>query len=113
MNIGLKAIDAKYNVPACRECGLPIAIGEKIWWAPPGAGPRIHGTIRTPVAHLGCGWTAYNGKVHPQTTAYIQDVDTSLVVVPKKVEPIYDGMRRIVPTKRGNPAKAGQGKQNG
>ena len=57
------ALVTKFPVHRCRECGEPIKTGERTWWL------RAVGT-----AHLTCGWTLPNGKVHPGTLSSVRDV---------------------------------------
>ena len=73
------ALVTKFPVSTCRECGEPIKLGERIWWM------RAVGT-----AHLTCGWTLPNGKVHPGTLSSIRDIPPSASpTVPTEYVPLY------------------------
>ena len=71
------ALVTKFPVSTCRECGGSIKLGERIWWM------RAVGT-----AHLTCGWTMPNGKVHPGTLSSIRDTPPT-DVVPTEYTPLY------------------------
>lgn len=64
------ALVSRYDTDKCRECGEPIKAGKHIWWV------RGVGT-----AHLTCGWTLDNGKVHPGTKSSIRDIPPAVVKV--------------------------------
>ena len=73
------ALVTKFPVSTCRECGEPIKLGERVWWM------RAVGT-----AHLTCGWTLPNGKVHPGTLSSIRDIPPSTSpTVPTEYVPLY------------------------
>lgn len=55
------ALVTRYSVDRCRECGEPIEIGKHVWW--------VRGQA---AAHLTCGWTLDDGKIHPGTRSSIR-----------------------------------------
>ena len=67
------ALVNKYRIDRCRECGEPIKEGTQVWWMK-----------ETGSAHLTCGWTTKNGKVHPVTKPAIEDIPAGRSIVKAK-----------------------------